>query len=109
MKRRAFLGKLLAGVGAVVAAPFVPLPRPNPFTALTAANLGLFNPSADVARDYQTGISIRLIRQYDVVADRWPSRLGVMQRRYNAARSAQLELVALERRDLVMTGDLWID
>jgi hypothetical protein len=72
MNRRTFLGRLVAFVGLL---PFVRL-KPDPrLPAITAPARGLFNPSADVARQYREGIGIRFVKGFDIDVDKRPTRL----------------------------------
>lgn len=71
--RRGFLRTLLIAPIAATLARHVPAPRP--VHPLAAANRSLFNPSADLARqyrhgllasDHESGIAIRYVHDYDV-------------------------------------------
>lgn len=97
-------------VAAAYLARFAPTPAHR---AIAMPVHGLFNPSADIARqfrsgqlrDRETGIAIRFIQHYDIDADRLPSRLDV-RFHPDAFALAMAPLLEAQRADLLFGNQL---
>lgn len=108
ISRRGFFSRLLGAAGAVAVAPFLPkqaYSAEKHIKALEECAIG-----ARAAVDKATGIAIRFIQQYDIKADRHPTRLDCLV--YDSVRDGDMVdgvTYTTVNRPVILRGRNWYE